>query len=288
MMKNAAAANNLNQTSQSGKIFNQNVRRIIQTASNKYNARDGIRRNNAKLNNQSRVSTANADIKKQILSGQEVKNLEDSRAINQHATFSIAECPQPPEQPMLSKENLLEKQNVNSTFSIPKLKQPARDSIQISEPDEIIVASKNKTLDLSLVSIEHKQLEPTKQELKREKKNGRKSQVKEYENVKKDKSAAMKKRTSMDDKQNYYQVKMTSDKKLQDKRGSSKIEGKRSSLESQLEATYCQKIMNGSISDQQSLKKHLKTVKQVENKFKSRKESMECSREQDSKTVSIA
>ena len=72
----------MNQTSQSGKIFNQHVRRIIQTASNKFNARDGMRRNNAKLNNQSRVSTANADIKKQIFSGQEVKNLEDSRAVN--------------------------------------------------------------------------------------------------------------------------------------------------------------------------------------------------------------
>ena len=81
-------------------------------------------------------------------------------------------------------------------------------------------------------------------------------------------------------------MKMTSDKKIQDKRGSSKVEQKRSSLESQLEATYCKKVGGNNMNDTLNPKKQNKQVRQVENKFRSTKESIDV-RDLDSKTAAI-
>ena len=120
---------------------------------------------------------------------------------------------------MLSAKNLKDLvSNSNSTFSIPK---PRKGCVADSnDNEEVIIFGKNK-FDKKKTSITQKESRKKDRSLSREQDLRNKSQV-------------SRKRNSIDDKSKYsYQVKVNTIKQqIQDKRGSSRVENKRGSLES--------------------------------------------------------
>ena len=121
---------------------------------------------------------------------------------------------------MLSVKNLKDLVSyTNSTFTIPKQRRGAH--AEANDNEEVIVFGRNK-FDQKKTSITHKD----------SRKNKDKSHSKEVEL--RNKSQISRKRNSIDDKSKYsYQVKVSTIKQsIQDKRGSSRVENKRGSLES--------------------------------------------------------
>ena len=146
--------------------------------------------------------------------------------------INLVEYPEAPDQPMLSAKNRKDPTSSSSTFTIPKLRKPAIPETEPTIPDheEVMIIGKNKNFDQTQTTINVRESKKIKE----------RSLTKDKDS--KNRSKFSNKKSSIDAKTPNYHLKVSSEiRKFQDKRGSSRVESKRGSLESQLEATYCRK-----------------------------------------------